>query len=945
MLHPFLRSSKTIRLTSILIFLCLLFTDTTSGAIDEYELFQEGYDLYLSCQPSRAVEKFEVFLKEFPDSSAKDSVLFWLGKALIQMGKLADSIKVFNEIKSSYPKSPFNYQAGKEVEKISSALKPEIDKPSDMTKINDREFIEVKSERDRLKVLAEEYKKKIESYENIIAEMSVKEKDLERIKNEKARLEEKVKDIERSNRDSTEYLKRMKDEKDKLMAETEILRRRILSLENVKKDLETKDALLDKKQKEIEGLKTEIDLLTKKIADKENIETELRKEIDSGKKRIEDYNNKLIEMVKKEKEAETVVKKKESLINKLASLEKELSSTTEEAKKIKDEKERLDLEILEMKKKFALITDAGKELERKEAMLREMEKEIKELKENLQNQQGEQERLREKLQKLAKEKEGVHAELQQIQGRYNDVLKENELLKAKSVAITDQINQLKEKIDENKRLQNSLSETEKRALALETERAKTSEDLERLRKEKEKITLDLRGKTEEVELLKTRISELGKREGELIKEKDATQAEVSDLKERLKVLEGRASDINKLTDDIDRLRALLSEEKKKYDEANSRIAVLEQREKELLSLNATMKDVMEIRLSELGQRLQICEKDLSGLHKEKADMTHDSKELKRSLESLTSEVLRLRGVEMEAKNALNRIPQYEARIKELERVTEDGLKEQRDLNMRLQRKDEEISRLLNEKKELEATVAKLKGKEDVSVPKYIVIGKERFSLDYILSYMFSSQLLLSRIGVRNIPWRRGDLNEDFISEHILYEEAKKLDLKDRDYEEFNRKLNLQKEELEYLGRFNMISNLINLELKKLPPERSGEAVVVRCSDKDKYERAIIVADIQNRIKSGFPIKDIVKLYPDVEYMRFSDKDINKLFGDLSGNFSDNEVVSTFNQERYMIVKIRVKPLEYKPFDLPDEESNKRLREFISELVSAGRTKKEIKLSD
>lgn len=938
MLHLFLTSSKTVKLTSILIFLCVLFTVTIPRASDEYELFQEGYDLYLSCQPSRAVEKFEVFLKEFPDSSARDSVLFWLGKALIQMGKLADSVKVFNEIKSNYPNSPFNYQARKEVEKISSlTLNPEIDRSSDKVKTNDRELIEVKSERDRLKSLAEEYKKKIENYENIIAELSVKEKDLERIKHEKGRLEEKIKAIERSNQDTSEYLKKVKDEKGNLMAETEKLRKRVLNLENVKKDLETKDALLDKKQKEIEGLKTEIDLLTKKIAEKEKIEIDLRKELDADKKRIEDYNKKLIEMVKREKEAEIIIKEKESLVKKLASLEKEISSKTEEAKKVKDEKERLGIEAMEMKKKLALMTDTGKELERKEAMVREMEKEIKELKKSLQNQQGDHERLRKEIENLMREREEVSTKLRQAEDNYNRILKENGQLQAKSVAITDQINQL----------QKRLSETEKKAADLQAEKTKMVEDLERLKKEKDKVDSNLNERAEEIKLLKTKLSELSEREGKLIKEKDDASAEALDLKKRLKVLEEKESDMNKLMDDMDRLRSLLSEEKRKNNEANSRIAVLEQKEKELLGLNAAMKGVMESRLSEMGQRVQVCERDLSGLQKKKIEMEHYSEELKRSLESLKTEVSRLRGLETEAKTALNRSHQYEAKVKELEKVTEEGLKERTDLNMRLQRKDEEISRLLSEKRELEALLAESKEKKEGSILKTIVIGDERFSSDYVASYMFRSQLFLSRIGIKNMPWRSGDLNEDFINEHILYEEAKKLDLKDRgNYEGFNRKFNLEKEEVEYLNRFNMISNLISHELKKLPPERSGEAVFVRYSVKDRYERAVMVADMQNRMKSGVPVEDVIKLYPDAEYRTLSENDINKLFGNLSGNFSDNEVASTFNNERFMVVRIRINHLEYRPFEIPEDESNGRLREFISRLVSVGRTKKEISfLSD
>ena len=51
----------------------------------EVELFNKGYEYYLSYQPEKAVEEFKAFLKEFPGSSVKDAVMFWLGKSSIQL--------------------------------------------------------------------------------------------------------------------------------------------------------------------------------------------------------------------------------------------------------------------------------------------------------------------------------------------------------------------------------------------------------------------------------------------------------------------------------------------------------------------------------------------------------------------------------------------------------------------------------------------------------------------------------------------------------------------------------------------------------------------------------------------------------------------------------------------------------------------------------------------
>jgi len=56
-------------------------------------------------------------------------------------------------------------------------------------------------------------------------------------------------------------------------------------------------------------------------------------------------------------------------------------------------------------------------------------------------------------------------------------------------------------------------------------------------------------------------------------------------------------------------------------------------------------------------------------------------------------------------------------------------------------------------------------------------------------------------------------------------------------------------------------------------------------------------------------------------------------------------VSTFNKERFMVIQIKEKPVEYRPFDPPSQIVDKRLREYISKWILTQRAKRDIRFSD
>lgn len=95
-------------LSSVTLFLAVLLTVADTFASNrEFELFDKGYEYYLSYKPEKAVETFTLFLNEFPRSSARDAALFWLGKSFLQLKSLEKAEEMFSSIKREFPESPF----------------------------------------------------------------------------------------------------------------------------------------------------------------------------------------------------------------------------------------------------------------------------------------------------------------------------------------------------------------------------------------------------------------------------------------------------------------------------------------------------------------------------------------------------------------------------------------------------------------------------------------------------------------------------------------------------------------------------------------------------------------------------------------------------------------------------------------------------------------------
>jgi len=143
----------------------------------ELALFDQAYDYYLSYQPDRAVERFHFFLSEFPDSSAKDAALFWLGRSLINLDRHEEARMVFLNVKREFPDSPFLTYADKELNMMvvqATQPKSNADIHNETAEIHllmeekakaEKTLEDMKAERDRLARMLEEEKAKKEEVE------------------------------------------------------------------------------------------------------------------------------------------------------------------------------------------------------------------------------------------------------------------------------------------------------------------------------------------------------------------------------------------------------------------------------------------------------------------------------------------------------------------------------------------------------------------------------------------------------------------------------------------------------------------------------------------------------------------------------------------------------------------------------------------------------------
>jgi len=105
--------------TNTAVVVCLLIVMFCSSGnsladVREAELFEKAYEYYINYNPGKALETFNLFQQQFPDSSALYSVLFWRAKTLMQLKRSEEAAMGFRKLREVFPESSYSLFAEKE---------------------------------------------------------------------------------------------------------------------------------------------------------------------------------------------------------------------------------------------------------------------------------------------------------------------------------------------------------------------------------------------------------------------------------------------------------------------------------------------------------------------------------------------------------------------------------------------------------------------------------------------------------------------------------------------------------------------------------------------------------------------------------------------------------------------------------------------------------------
>ncbi len=445
-----INKNKTAVILSFLFAALLLFEIAEpNAALKEAELFEKAYSYYMSYQPEKALELFDVFLREYPNSTAKDSVMFWKAKTLMQLNKADEAKKIFLKIKEQFPESLFRSFSERELETIEKATKPytvevikeepagtpdniagyekklkkleeekkeldknlsELNKKSQLIEkglskaIDDRTYLEGALEEERKKI--GELTKRIAKGEASSSENAVLKEEKKSLESKLKENEEKIKNLNAERDRTVEKLNSLIKEKEDILAK---LKERDRRLSDTEKILASFDSKIKEKEKERDREKQAAEERIKK-ADQEKAAFE---------KQIKDKDKELKSLEKKATEEkaslqEELRKEQKKAVEEKAALQEELKKEQKRAADLAGQTDKAETLMKELK----TVEKAKTELQAKaDTDRRQLEGELKRLQDE-----------REALQKRVKEAEGkdsgikdLSAKIQEQERKYKEI--------------------------------------------------------------------------------------------------------------------------------------------------------------------------------------------------------------------------------------------------------------------------------------------------------------------------------------------------------------------------------------------------------------------------------------------------------------------------------------------------------------------------------------------
>ncbi|TAN43103.1 MAG: tetratricopeptide repeat protein [Nitrospirae bacterium] len=955
--------------------LCLLtLINTAHTAVsDESELFEKAYGLYQTNQPEKALELFVLFMKEYPSSSARDSVMYWQAKAMIQLKRTEEAKRVFSAIAEQFPGSMFSKFARQELEVLGQAVpdavimpepsKETLQKPGEIKPDVRSEDLKMAEEKIKtLKLQLSEAYTKNQILEN---ELAVTITDKQYLKNlldesknaregqpggreadplraENTRLQRELKSLEARMKgsdkitgtavskveldDSLRKYKALEDKNRDLVSKSlDYIKQTDARLEKLEND---NDAMR-KELKESGRLKSEADVLLRKISDEKAAhERKLKEQEDVivSLNRLKEENEKL------QKSAGTQ-----------AAISKPDVGDLEALKKANDVLQKRISDLQARQGSANDLLAKTRELERKYA-----ESEI-ELRKALDEKSRSEKKLQDMERSLAEQKQGRSATApngndtrdSDAYAKLRDGLTQSGLSVNKAELEIQRLEREKETLSKKlKESERTAADTEKAKVALEVQAKKAAAETAALEKrakdaERQRLEIEVQAKkaVEDRGLLEKRI-----RDGEAV---IASLSKVKEENEKLKAEKERAGGSVKQADsEIQRLQA----------------------ERDALQKRIKDFDVKDRELAELRTRLQVLERQSAETEKAKVALEAQAKKAAAetaALEKRAKDAERQRlEIEVQAKKAKEDRGLLEKRLEEnsrvivsLEKIRDDHTRlkqlagKDTDTQRKLEETNKQLSLLSLEYKELLQRYETLTRKETP----VIRIGKQTYTMSQMAAEQMISSKVLSRMDIGSSPWRKNNAYEDFIIEQLLMNHAgdrvKKVVLTEAD--RLSNTYHFDTREREYLIKYLAIDRLIKdkiagqqVEEARIKQyfennrnsfiagklEKTVKSLSMPFSGSTRVDGAVLMTDIQTEAAAGRSLESFKKDHPGpltFRQLNFDDLPpwIQERLKDLkAGEIS--HVISTDDQ--FMICQVQIKEPVFRTYDEVRKDIQKTL---------------------
>ncbi|MDP2158655.1 MAG: peptidyl-prolyl cis-trans isomerase, partial [Nitrospirota bacterium] len=482
-------------------------------------------------------------------------------------------------------------------------------------------------------------------------------------------------------------------------------------------------------------------------------------------------------------------------------------------------------------------------------------------------------------------------------------------------------------------------------------------------------------------------------------EKSDLETRLKDIEERAKVLSGIKQRDERTTAEMRDLEQRLTEERAKFDADTQTIrAERDELKKQLGVLEALRKDKEELaaRLDETkrlyadaqgkgGQAEKILQ-DNRILNNEKKQLEIRLSSSEEKIAALTSQRDKGAVLESERKDLAARFDEQEKKIKEqqslisrlmiekggMEKDLKDGkqeiatakaLKESRDL-LQL-----EVDRMRIEQKQMKADLDEMKRMNEQHATRnadlirevstlrtqsldfekpFLRIGKERYDLAAVMSEGRTARNVTDKIQVKNVPWRTGNIIDDFITEQILARKAQEgASSGDASVKEsLVKQYALNAPEGVYLGKYLAIDGLIRKrfaapaisekEAREYYEKHTDQYVQgrdnrirvlsVKYGKADELEKSIIAVEIMQEVQDGRTFDTVarrraaVAVMKEMSLSRLPDWAHMKIAGLKEGEISN--IISLDNE--FMIIQAISSKPAYRSFEEVRNEIEKKL---------------------